>query len=115
MTLLATEHCTLSYTKSAAATAQECKQWLQQLPDWVIEPHEGQGKLCLHFALHSYAQGVDVIAQIAALADAEQHHPDIVYRYGSLSIYWWTHHCRALHKNDFIMAAKVSALLNQGL
>ena len=30
----------------------------------------------------------------------------LVTEWGRVTIYWWTHKIRGLHRNDFIMAAK---------
>jgi 4a-hydroxytetrahydrobiopterin dehydratase len=47
---------------------------------------------------------------VGELAEAEGHHPVLVTRWGSVTVIWWTHKIRGLHRNDFIMAAKTDAL-----
>jgi 4a-hydroxytetrahydrobiopterin dehydratase len=44
------------------------------------------------------------------LAEAEDHHPAIVTEWGRVTVTWWTHKIRGLHRNDFIMAAKTDRL-----
>ena len=43
-------------------------------------------------------------------AEAEDHHPLIVTEWGNVTVQWWTYAIRGLHKNDFIMAAKIDSL-----
>ena len=46
---------------------------------------------------------------VGALAEAEGHHPAILTEWGRVTVTWWTHKIRGLHRNDFIMAAKSDA------
>ena len=48
--------------------------------------------------------------EVGALAEEEGHHPAILTEYGKVTVRWWTHAIGGLHKNDFIMAAKVDEL-----
>ena len=48
---------------------------------------------------------------IAELAEAEGHHPALLTEWGKVTVSWWTHKIRGLHRNDFIMAAKTDALV----
>jgi len=49
--------------------------------------------------------------KVSALAEQEDHHPLIITEYGRVTLQWWTHKIKGLHKNDFIMAAKSDQLL----
>ena len=44
------------------------------------------------------------------LAEAEGHHPALLTEWGRVTVTWWTHKIRGLHRNDFIMAAKTEML-----
>jgi ABC-type multidrug transport system fused ATPase/permease subunit len=56
--------------------------------------------------------GQDEMAEMAKeeIAEAEGHHPALLTQWGSLTVTWWTHKIRGLHRNDFIMAAKLDSL-----
>ena len=43
---------------------------------------------------------------VALVADVEDHHPSITIDWGKVTLSWWTHAIKGLHRNDFIMAAK---------
>ena len=49
--------------------------------------------------------------KVGDLAEGEGHHPDIAMGWGYCTVVFQTHKIRGLHGNDFIMAAKVNALL----
>jgi 4a-hydroxytetrahydrobiopterin dehydratase len=40
------------------------------------------------------------------MAEKEGHHPSVLTEWGRVTVSWWTHKIRGLHRNDFIMAAK---------
>jgi len=45
-----------------------------------------------------------------SLAEAEGHHPAMLTEWGRVTVTWWTHKIRGLHRNDFVMAAKTDRL-----
>ena len=47
---------------------------------------------------------------LAAMAEAENHHPKISLEWGKVSVEWWTGEIGGLHRNDFIGAAKTDKL-----
>ena len=49
--------------------------------------------------------------RVGALAEREGHHPALLTEWGRVTVTWWTHKIRGLHRNDFIMAAKTDALV----
>jgi hypothetical protein len=48
--------------------------------------------------------------KMGALAETENHHPDIAFGWGYAEVTFTTHATGGLHRNDFIMAAKVDNL-----
>ena len=61
----------------------------------------------------SFPTFVDALAftnKVGALAEEEGHHPALLTEWGKVSVTWWTHKIRGLHRNDFIMAAKTDLL-----
>jgi 4a-hydroxytetrahydrobiopterin dehydratase len=49
--------------------------------------------------------------QVGQIAEEEGHHPSILTEWGRVTVTWWTHKIKGLHRNDFIMAAKTDRLL----
>ena len=56
--------------------------------------------------MKDFAQALELTNRIGALAEAEKHHPAILTEWGKVTVSWWTHKIRGLHRNDVIMAAK---------
>ena len=61
--------------------------------------------------MRNFQAGVDFLNELAALAEREGHHPDFqLAGYRNVTIELWTHAIGGLSENDFILAAKISAL-----
>ena len=59
-----------------------------------------------------FMDAVSLIQRIAPIAEAEDHHPDLhLTGYKKLTIELSTHAIGGLSENDFILAAKIDALL----
>ncbi len=59
-----------------------------------------------------FLAAVALINQIAEIAEAEGHHPNLrLYDYKYLEIQLYTHKIGGLHQNDFILAAKIDQIL----
>ena len=60
----------------------------------------------------NFLDAVALIQRIAPVAEAEDHHPDLhLTRYKRVTIELSTHAVGGLSENDFILAAKIDALL----
>lgn len=54
---------------------------------------------------------IDYFNRIAAIADAEGHHPDLkVHEFNRVDISLWTHSVGGLTEDDFIMAVKIDSI-----
>lgn len=80
---------------------------LAEVPGWVVE----SGALTRTFAFKNYYETVSFVNAVVWIAHREDHHPDIEFGYKSCRIRYSTHAIGGLSENDFICAAKVSALL----
>jgi 4a-hydroxytetrahydrobiopterin dehydratase len=65
-------------------------------------------KLVLVVTLANFRQAITIMNQIAELAEAEQHHPDLcVFGYKNLEITIYTHSVNGLTKDDFKLAERM--------
>jgi 4a-hydroxytetrahydrobiopterin dehydratase len=91
----------------------EIDNLLLQVPGWTVTEHDGIPRLERAFKFPDFKSALAFTQQIGELAEAEDHHPAILTEWGRVTISWWTHKIRGLHNNDFIMAAKTSAIYPQ--
>ena len=62
------------------------------------------------YRFDDFAGAMDAAAQIGAVADEQQHHPDLHVSWGRLVVDIWTHKIGGLTESDFIFAAKCDAV-----
>jgi 4a-hydroxytetrahydrobiopterin dehydratase len=68
-------------------------------------------KIHRHLRFRDFAAAMDFVNAMAAVAEAEGHHPDFeVHGWNNVSVTLWTHAAGGLTENDFILAAKIDAL-----
>ena len=84
--------------------------FVAQIPDWEILEVEGVRRLQREFKFKNFVEALVFTNQVGALAEEEDHHPALLTEWGVVTVTWWTHAVNGLHKNDFIMAAKVDSL-----
>jgi 4a-hydroxytetrahydrobiopterin dehydratase len=58
------------------------------------------------FKFDNFVHALAFTNKIGELAEEEGHHPALLTEWGKVTVSWWTHKIRGLHRNDFIMAAK---------
>lgn len=79
---------------------------MQELPDWRL----ADGALERRFKFGDFHQTMAFVNAVAALAHAQDHHPDMQLGYGHCVLRWHTHSVAGLSVNDFICALQVNAL-----
>ena len=73
---------------------------------WVVNEHH----LERDFKFADFRQALDFTNRVGALAEAQQHHPDIYLAWGKVKLTLWTHKIDGLTESDFVFAAKVNPL-----
>lgn len=58
----------------------------------------------------NYKSAWDFINEVGRIAESENHHPDIVLKWGYARIDLSTHAIGGLSENDFIVAAKIDSI-----
>lgn len=103
-------HCSPVTANTPRLSDEEIGQYQAKLPDWEIYQKDGEPRLEKVFQFKDFKQAVDFTNRVASLANKEDHHPALLTEWGKVTVTWWTHKIRGLHKNDFIMAAKTGKL-----
>jgi 4a-hydroxytetrahydrobiopterin dehydratase len=80
------------------------------LPDWEVLHVDEIARLQRTFKFKNFAQALEFTNKVGALAEQQDHHPAILTEWGKVTVTWWTHKIKGLHRNDFIMAAKTDEI-----
>ena len=78
---------------------------LPQVPEWKTVEHDQIKKLQKTFTFKNFSHAMLFTVKVGDIAETEGHHPSILTEWGQVTITWWTHKIKGLHRNDFIMAA----------
>jgi len=74
--------------------------------DW----QEVDGALQRTFELDTFPAALDFVNRVGALAEEEDHHPDIAISYREVTLRWWTHTAGGITDRDRELAAKTDEL-----
>ena len=88
----------------------EIESLMQEVGEWSLIQDSGTQKLQRVFHTHNYKKSISFTNAIAQLAETVNHHPLIIVEYSTVTVEWWSHKINGLHKNDFIMAAKINTI-----
>jgi 4a-hydroxytetrahydrobiopterin dehydratase len=80
---------------------------LPAVPAWTAP---GGKRLEREFRFKDFRSALEFANRVGALADAEDHHPDLHVAWGKVGVVLWTHVAGGLTENDFILAARIDAL-----
>lgn len=84
----------------------EVKEGLTALPEW----SESGGSINRTFQFTDFLQAMVFVNAVARLAEADQHHPDILVRWNKVTLSLSTHDAGGITAKDFAFAAKTNAL-----
>jgi 4a-hydroxytetrahydrobiopterin dehydratase len=94
-------------------TGQQINELKPQILDWTVREVDGVQRLERIFKFRNFSEAVEFTNRVAAIAEADDHHPLIITQWGSVAVQWWTHKIKGLHRNDFIMASKTDGLVSE--
>ena len=81
---------------------------LASLPGWQIDARANE--LVKEVRFGSYSAGIQFVNQVAALAEQENHHPDMLVQWRRVTLRLSTHDSGGLTAIDLALAAKIDAL-----
>ena len=103
---LSKQSCEACRADAPLVSDAELKELLPAIPDWKVVAVDGVMQLTREFEFADFAQAMAFSNRVGELAEAENHHPAILTEWGRVTVNWWTHKIRGLHRNDLILAAR---------
>jgi 4a-hydroxytetrahydrobiopterin dehydratase len=90
-------------------SAAEVAEMQKHVPEWRVTA-DGP-RIRREWRVKDFVTALDFFQRIGAIAEAEDHHPDLhLVGYRNVAIELWTHAIGGLSENDFILAAKIDQL-----
>jgi 4a-hydroxytetrahydrobiopterin dehydratase len=94
---------------TAPLSLKEVEALLQQTPAWSL----GEREIGRDFRFKDFYEAMQFVNAVAAVANAQDHHPDIFISYNKVRVTVSTHKIGGLSQNDFIIAAKIDDLVDR--
>jgi 4a-hydroxytetrahydrobiopterin dehydratase len=106
---LANKHCVPCEGGVPVLDSARVREHLAQVPAWSLT--EDGKRIRRSWRVKDFMTALDFFNRIGAVAEAEDHHPDLhVTNYRDVTSEIWTHAIGGLSENDFILAAKIDQL-----
>ena len=107
---LLAERCEACRRDSPLVTPEDAASLRPMIPEWREEMHDAIPRLVRTFRFPNFRDALAFTVRVGELAEHEGHHPALLTEWGRVTVSWWSHKIRGLHRNDYIMAAKTDAL-----
>ncbi|KAA3623262.1 MAG: 4a-hydroxytetrahydrobiopterin dehydratase [Proteobacteria bacterium] len=111
MSELSQMHCEACRADAPKVSDEELRRLIGSIPEWRVETREGVMQLERQYAFRNFADALAFANRVGRIAEDEGHHPAILVEWGRVTVTWWSHKIKGLHRNDFIMAARTDTLL----
>lgn len=85
---------------------KEAEDLAREIPLWT----PGAGAIEREFHFRNFREAMEFVNRVAALANEQDHHPDMYISYSNVRLTLSTHKINGLSLNDFIVAAKIDVL-----
>ena len=108
---LTEKHCVPCEGGIPPLTQEQYEPLLKEIPEWNVVENT---KLVRDIKKVNFKQVIELVNNIADIAESEGHHPDLyIHGWNKLQITLTTHAIKGLSENDFILAAKINELITK--
>src|SRR5210317_1451342 len=112
MSELSQQTCEACRAGAPLISDEELRELMPKIPDWEIIVVDNIMRLKREFKFKNFISAMEFSNRVGEIAEAAGHHPAILTEWGKVTVSWWTHEIKGLHKNDLIMAARTDELIN---
>ena len=91
-----------------ALTRSQAQALLSEIPGWAL--NDNTTEISRSYKFKNYYETIAFVNALVWIVHREDHHPDLEVGYNRCHIRFSTHSVKGLSENDFICAAKISAL-----
>lgn len=111
---LSEQSCVPCQHVTQALNDDEINTLLSEIPAWQCIHVDGIPQLQRRYRFTNFAEALVFTNRVGAMAEVVFHHPDLLTVWGAVTVTWWSHNIKGLHRNDFIMAARTDTAYEEG-
>lgn len=105
---LLAKHCVPCDSLTKPFTRTQAESYLPNLPNWELS--DDAEKISRKFKFQNFAEALAFVNRVGAIAETENHHPNVKLGWGYAKVEISTHAIGGLSENDFILAAKINQI-----
>ena len=113
MTQLSEQQCEACSWDAPHVTDDELETLRRDIPEWEMVERDGIKQLERVFKFRNFKQALAFTNLVGEIAEEAGHHPALLTEWGKVTVTWWSHEMKGLHKNDFILAARTDKVAEQ--
>lgn len=102
---------TQASTRRVALTATQVIAGLAKVDGWKLHGDGAEVAIEKTFQFKNFLRTMSFVNAVAYLAEAQDHHPEMLVQYKSCSVRFNSHDVQGISKSDFECAALVDALM----
>ena len=110
---LSRQSCEVCRAGAPQISDADLKTMLPKIPDWSIIVVDDIMRLNRDFRFKNFEQAMAFSNRVGDIAEVAGHHPAILTEWGKVTVTWWSHKIKGLHKNDLIMAARTDEVFEE--
>ena len=89
----------------------EIHKYLKKVDGWDVKSNDDKSfYLTKNFKFQNFNESQNFVNKVGKIAEAENHHPDILFGWGYCRLKIFTHAIKGLAESDFILAAKIDKI-----
>ncbi|WP_104204126.1 4a-hydroxytetrahydrobiopterin dehydratase [Billgrantia saliphila] len=106
MSELSEQQCEACSWDAPHVSEDEMATLKRDIPEWSVVERDGIKQLERVFKFRNFRQALAFTNRVGEIAEEAGHHPALLTEWGKVTVTWWSHEMKGLHKNDFILAAR---------
>ncbi len=110
MSELAKQTCEACRADAPKVSDEELAQLIKEIPDWQPLVVDEVLQLRREYPFKNFVDAIAFTNRVGEYAEEQGHHPALLTEWGKVTVSWWSHKIKGLHKNDFICAARTDEL-----
>ncbi|MBA2777717.1 4a-hydroxytetrahydrobiopterin dehydratase [Billgrantia kenyensis] len=114
MSQLSEQQCEACSWDAPHVTDDELETYKRDIPEWSVMERDGVKQLERVFKFRNFKQALAFTNRVGEIAEEVGHHPALLTEWGKVTVTWWSHEMKGLHKNDFILAARTDKVAEEG-
>lgn len=107
--------CEACHREAPRVSQAQIEAYQREIPDWQIIERGGIMQLERVFTFPNFTQALAFTNRVGDIAEEAGHHPALLTEWGKVTVTWWSHALKGLHKNDFILAARTDEVAKQNV